>query len=130
MKKNSKIANNKKDGVLYIRYDKNTLCGRVIERLKRTSGRRLNHVVLNLIFLAELVEPSDWHDIDLETLNCAYYESLKLFSNKLIQAKYKINSLASQVIRKKYQQANCFLVEDDTNLYCGSFETIESQANK
>ena len=130
MKKDSKTVKNKKDGVLYIRYNKNTLCGRVIERLKQTSGRQLNDVVLNLIFLSELVEPLDWHNIDLETLNCAYYESLKLFSAKLIQAKYRINSLTSQVIRQKYRQVDSYSVLEDTNHYCRSFKTIETQVNK
>ena len=115
MKKDSKVVKNKKNsGVLYIRYDKNTLCGRIIERLKQNSGRQLNDVVLNLIFLSELVEPLDCQGIDLETLNCAYYESLKLFSDKLIQAKYKIESITSCRIRRKYQEANSYSVLEDT----------------
>lgn len=130
MKKDSNTLKKKNPGVLYIRYDKNTLCGQVIERLKRTSGRQLNGIVLNLIFLSELVEPLDWHGIDLETLNCAYYESLKLFSDKLNQANYKISNLGSHIIRQKYRKANSSLVIEDNNLNPHTSETLESQTSK
>lgn len=113
-KKKSSAIKQKDPGVLYIRYDKNTLCGQVVERLKRTSARKLNSEVLNLIFLSEIVEPLNWHGIDLETLNHAYYESLKLFSDKLNQANFKIGNLASHMIRQKYREANSSLaIEDD-----------------
>ena len=127
MKKDSKIINNKKNvGVLYIRYDKNTLCGQVIERLKQTPGRQLNDVVLNLVFLSELVEPLDWHGIDLDTLNCAYYESLKLFSDKLIQARYKINNLSPYIVRQKYQEVSSYSVLQDTEHLARTFKTFQN----
>ena len=113
----------KNRGVLYIRYDKDTFCGRVIEKFKRTSGRQLNGTVVNLIFLSELVEPQDWHDIDLKDLNCAYYESLKLFSDKLNQAHYKIDNLASQLIRQKYRKANSYQAIKDVKLESKISET-------
>lgn len=131
MKKDSKIINNKKNvGVLYIRYDKNTLRGRVIERLKQTPGRQLNDVVLNLVFLSELVEPFDWHGIDLDILNCAYYESLKLFSDKLIQARHKINSLTPYIVRQKYQEVNSYSVLEDTEYYARTFNAVKSQTDE
>lgn len=120
----------KKKGVLYIRYDRGTLCGQVIERLKQTSGRQLNNVVLNLIFLSELVEPLDWHDVDLETLNRAYYESLKLFSDKSYQAQYKINNLASSVIRQKYRRVNSYSVLEDDQHYSRTAKNLESRVNQ
>ncbi|BAZ47123.1 hypothetical protein NIES4102_41690 (plasmid) [Chondrocystis sp. NIES-4102] len=121
MKKKSKVINNenkKEIGVLYIRYNRNTLCGKVIDRLKHTSGRKLNNIVLNLIFLSELVEPIDWHNIDpdLETLSSAYYRSLKLFSDKLTQAQYKIKNLTPYIIRQKYY---------NTNINCNSILNTE-----
>lgn len=127
MKKDSSVIKKKDPGVLYIRYDKSTLCGQVIERLKRTSGRQLNAIVLNLIFLSELVEPLDWHGIDLETLNCAYYESLKLFSDKLNQANLKISHLTSHIIRQKYVKANSSLAIEDKRLNSFTRQPLEAQ---
>ena len=127
MKKNLKSVKERKDGVLYIRYNKDTLSGLVIERLKKTSGRRLNDVVLNLIVLSELVEPLDWYNIDIEVLNYAYYESLKLFSDKLNQAKHKINNLSSYIIRQKYQKLNSFSILEDTEYLPSTCEINQSR---
>lgn len=129
MPRKKKDSIKKKDpGVLYIRYDKNTLCGQVVERLKRTSEGELNRTILNLIFLSEIVEPLNWHGIDLETLNHAYYESLRLFSDKLNQANFKINNLTSHIIRQKYREANSSLAIEDDKSNPLIFEISESQS--
>ena len=104
-KKKSDVQTKKAPGVLYIRYDKNTLCGQVIEKLKEKSSQQLNKRVLNLIFLFEIVEPLNYLDVDLETLNEAYYKSLRLFSDKLEQTYYKLNRLTEQRTRQKNREA-------------------------
>lgn len=104
--KKTNSAAEKDLGVLYIRYDKNTLPGQAVERFKRKSGRNVSRVALNLIFLCEVVEPSDFiNNTDLETLDSFCYESLKMFSNKLGQAKSKIETIRSDVIRREYEKA-------------------------
>ena len=85
---------------MYIRYNKNTICGQLIENLKKQSPQTLTRNVLRLIFLSEIVEPSNL-DIDFEILNETYYESLKLFSEKLEQTYYMLQKLSEQKILKK-----------------------------
>lgn len=103
--KKSDVQTKKAPGVLYIRYDKNTFCGQIIEKLKEKSSQQLNKRVLNLIFLFEIVEPLNYLDVDLETLNEAYYKSLRLFSDKLEQTYYKLNRLTEQRTRQKNREA-------------------------
>ena len=97
-------------GVLYIRYDKNTFCGQVIEKLKQDPNYKLNKRILDLIFLAEIVEVFGLHDVDTSILSHVYYRSLKLFSDKLNQAKFKINSLSEQIAREKDVEVNSSLI--------------------
>ena len=112
-----KKIDNKDEGILYIRYDKNTLCGKVVEQLKETykqprHGKSINSVVLNLIFLSEIVEPFNLYELNLDQLSHVYYESLRLFSDKTNQARFKIDSLNSHMVRKKYQEGSILAVED------------------
>ena len=117
MTRKKKKDNHKDEGTLFIRYDKNTLCGKVVEQLKDTykqpkHGRSINSVVLNLIFLSEIVEPFNLYEFNLEQLSHVYYESLRLFSDKTNQAKLKIDSINSHMARQKYKQATALAVED------------------
>lgn len=104
-KKNNSDIQDKDPGVLFIRYDKNTFCGQIIEKLKQESSYKLNRRVLKLIFLSEIVEPLNFLNVDLDILSEAYYESLKLFSDKFEQANYKITRLTAQITRQRNREA-------------------------
>ena len=71
---------------------------------------KLNKRILDLIFLAEIVEVFGLHDVDTSILSHVYYRSLKLFSDKLNQAKFKINSLSEQIAREKDVEVNSSLI--------------------
>lgn len=111
MTKNRKQSDEPKKqdcGVLYIRYDKASVCGHLIENLKRSNGYGLNKQILNLIFLSEIVEllNIEIEGVDLETLNHAFYQSQRLFSDKLNRAEFHINNLTLQINRQKNIETN------------------------
>lgn len=91
-------------GVLYIRYDKNTFCGQIIEKRKAKSSRKLNGEILKLIFLSEVVEPLNFLNVDLRVLNDAYYQSLRLFTDKLNQTHHKLNKLNKEILEQKIEE--------------------------
>lgn len=100
-KSNASARKNCDSGILYVRYDKSTVCGQMIENLKQQCGYGLNKQILNLIFLSEIVERADLDDINLELLNRAFYQSQRLFSEKLKLAELQINNLTIQINRQK-----------------------------
>jgi hypothetical protein len=107
--------NQQKDtGVLYLRYEKASLCGVVIENLKQDSNlkKQLNERMLRLIYLAEVIEIYNFsEEIDPKILNDTYYEALQLFLDKLNRVRYQINTLSSQVYHQGYRDANLIGVQ-------------------
>ncbi|MGL5938841.1 MAG: hypothetical protein ACRC2S_00410 [Waterburya sp.] len=105
--------NKKNQGVLYIRYDRDSLSGIVIERLKEqpNNNYKLNKQIVDLIFLSEVVEISNLNNIDKENLNQIYYQSLNLFSTKVEQSKYRIKKLTDQIIFQKNSEEKLYLDE-------------------
>lgn len=101
--------NKKQSGVLYLRYDKSTFGGQIIERLKQKSNYKLNKRILNLIFLSEIVELLNLHDVDREILGRVYYQSLKLFSDKLELTNHKIKSLTEETAIQKNREPDLSL---------------------
>ncbi|MCC0175839.1 hypothetical protein I4641_02435 [Waterburya agarophytonicola K14] len=124
------VQNQIDPGVLYIRYDKNTFCGQVIEKLKQDPNYKLNKRILDLIFLAEIVEVFNLNDVDSSILSHVYYRSLKLFSDKLNQAKFKINSLSEQIAREKDVKANSSLILIGGQLSDMACQSTESLTHK
>jgi hypothetical protein len=99
----------KQPGVLYVRYDKNSPCGRLIERLKRDNKYNLNQKILDLLFLTEIPEAvqnkEDTLTFDLDEYSDKCYEALKFFTRKLALVKYQIDALtARSVANYTYQQ--------------------------
>ena len=124
------VQNQINPGVLYIRYDKNTFCGQVIEKLKQDPNYKLNKRILDLIFLSEIVEVFNLNDVDSSILSHVYYRSLKLFSDKLNQAKFKINSLSEQIAREKDVKANSSLILIGGQLSDMACQSTESLTHK
>jgi hypothetical protein len=88
----------KERGVLFIRYDKDSFRGQIIERIKQESPKyKLNEKVLDLIFLSEIVELITMQDVDLDI----YYESLRLFQSKIEQTNYMIRHHTQQITYQK-----------------------------
>ncbi|MEL6931081.1 MAG: hypothetical protein AAFO95_21035, partial [Cyanobacteria bacterium J06600_6] len=90
-------------------YDKNTFCGQIIERRKEGSSRKLSGEILRLIFLSEIVEPINLLNADLDVLKESYYQSLKLFSDKLSQAQYQLENLNKESTRQKNRKSESLL---------------------
>lgn len=116
------MGNKKDEGVLYIRYDKNTFGGQVIEKLKKDFKYGLNEnkhglsgKIIELILLSEIVELSKVEGIDLETFNHICYKSLKFFSEKLNQTKYRIDYLTTQIVFQKNHQLDVSLIPFRSN---------------
>lgn len=88
-----------KTGVLYVRYDKNSPSGRLIEELKEDYKYSFNKKILELLFTTEIVEKIDINsEIGLEEQNRYCYDSLKFFSRKLELAKHHIQQLTAKSI--------------------------------
>lgn len=135
------MGNKKDEGVLYIRYDRNTFGGQVIEKLKKDSKLGLNEnkhglsrKIIELILLSEIVELSQIEGIDLETFNRICYKSLKFFSEKLNQTKYRIDY--PQTVFQGNHQLDVSLIPlksnktNDLGEIDPSFETENSKISK
>jgi hypothetical protein len=110
------MKSKKNQGVLYIRYDRNSLSGKVIDRLKERPKKnyKLNQQIIDLIFLSEVVEIfnlSDLEQIEREDLNKVFYQSLNLFSTKVELSKSKIQKLTAQIISQKNQEEELYLAK-------------------
>lgn len=89
----------KKNGVLYVRYSKDSSYGRLIEELKKDHRYCLNTKILQLLFLSEIVEKIDPDaEIGVELQNEYCYESLKFFSRKLALVRHQIELLTEKSI--------------------------------
>lgn len=105
MREKKRNVQNSDKGVLYIRYDKNTFAGKVIEEFKEKSpGFTLNRRLLNLIFLIEVIDFSNNVNINLSDLNNAYYESLKFLTEKKERASSQIEEITRQIVSKDKTQ--------------------------
>jgi hypothetical protein len=97
-------------GVLFIRYDKDSYRGQIIERIKQESPKyKLNEKVLDLIFLSEIVELISLNDIDLDI----YYESLRLFQSKIEQTNYMIRHHTQQITHQKNRELELSLAKQN-----------------
>lgn len=99
----------KQPGVLYVRYDKNSPCGQLIERLKRDNKYNLNQKILELLFLTEIPEAlqnlDDTLVFNLEEYSDKCYESLKFLTRKLALVRYQIDALAAKSVANYHQQS-------------------------
>jgi hypothetical protein len=95
-------------GVLYIRYDKNTVAGTAIEKLKKISkaqsnsrcnfkssqkiNSKLNKRIVDLIVMHEGSEILNEGDIDSEELESIYWNCLNYCGGKIETTKFKLFS--------------------------------------
>lgn len=97
----------KERGVLYVRYNKNSPSGKLIEELKQEYRYTLNQKILKLLFTTEIVERIDTDsEIGLERQNQYCYESLKFFSRKLELVKHHIQQLTIKSVEEESKNAS------------------------
>ncbi len=85
-----KTKNQEETGVLYIRYNKKTEVGIVIEKLKKKSPKELTKKVSEIIWLHGGLEILSYEDIGLQKLISFYWHCLNLYGGKLEEIKHKL----------------------------------------
>ena len=116
--RNSSAAQQNRDpGILYGRYDKNTVCGQLIENLKRKCGYGLNKQILNLIFLSEVVERFDWDGVNPEVLDRTFDQSRRLFAGKLKLAEVQLNNLSAGKTLERQEENLPLTIDNKEKLF-------------
>ena len=80
-------------GILYIRYNKNSLEGIAVEKLKKQTKKNIfGKKVLEMILIDQGVEILDINDLDRQTLESIYWNCIEYFAAKLAKVKVRLNT--------------------------------------